>query len=160
MKRRLAGLSLAALLAVALLGSSCRRDAGEPAVAAADPQLKSRGAVEVSAQLVEVPEGAIFKRDLYDYATVLKYKVLRVHRGSVPEEFIFVGHYDPWKPRREAADQRVKGIGGTLTQFRAGQTHHMALEAPLDDHFMGGIVNKYFGQQTGLLYWAVWTNLE
>ena len=34
----------------------------------------------------------------------------------------------------------------------------MALEVPIDDHFMGGIVNKYFGQDTGPLYWAVWVN--
>jgi len=35
----------------------------------------------------------------------------------------------------------------------------MALEAPIDDYFMGGIVNKYFGQSTEPIYWAVWTNL-
>jgi hypothetical protein len=35
----------------------------------------------------------------------------------------------------------------------------MALEVPIDDHFMGGIVNKYFGQETGAIYWAVRTNL-
>jgi hypothetical protein len=35
----------------------------------------------------------------------------------------------------------------------------MALEAPIDDYFMGGIVNKYFGQSNEPIYWAVWTNL-
>ena len=70
-----------------------------------------------------------------------------------------MGHYNPWKPRAEASDNRVKDIGGDLKQFRAGQVHRMALEAPIDDYFMGGIVNKYFGQDTGPLYWAVWTNL-
>ncbi len=127
---------------------------------AADPQVTTRGSLEVTAQLVEIPEGAIFKRDLYNYATILKYKVLQVHRGSVAGDFIFVGHYNPWKPRSEAADERVKDIGGNLRQFRAGQTHRMALEVPIDDYFMGGIVNKYFGQETGPLYWAVWTNLS
>ena len=34
----------------------------------------------------------------------------------------------------------------------------MALEVPIEDFFMGGIVNKYFGQTTETLYWAVWTN--
>ena len=73
---------------------------------------------------------------------------------------IYVGHYNPWKPRSEAADRRVQGIGGNLEQFRAGQIHHMALEVPIDDFFMGGIVNKYFGQTTDPLFWAVWTNDE
>jgi hypothetical protein len=78
----------------------------------------------------------------------------------VAGEFIFVGHYNPWKPRGEAADDRVKDVGGSLRNFRDGQTHHMALEVPIDDYFMGGLVNKYFGQETGPLYWAVWTNLS
>ena len=37
------------------------------------------------------------------------------------------------------------GIGGNLRRFRAGQLHRMALETSMDDHFMGGIVDKYFG---------------
>lgn len=125
-----------------------------------DPHLATRGTVEVSAELVEVPEGAIFKRDLYDYATILKYHVVTVHRGEVNGETIYVGHYDPWKPRSEAADKRVPDIGGNLKRFEAGKVHHLALEVPIDDFFMGGIVNKYFGQDTGPLYWAVWTDEE
>ena len=117
------------------------------------------GSVEVTARLVEIPDGAIFQRELYDYATILKYEVVSVHRGAVEKgATIYVGHYDPWKPRAEAADKRVKNIGGTLRQFRAGQLHRMALETPMDDHFMGGIVDKYFGKHSGPSYWAVWTN--
>ena len=121
--------------------------------------VSTMGTVEVIARLVEIPEGAIFKRDLYNYATILKYEIVRVRRGQTHANTIFVGHYNPWKPRAEAPDNRVKDIGGDLKQFRAGQVHRMALEAPIDDYFMGGIVNKYFGQDTGPLYWAVWTNL-
>lgn len=117
------------------------------------------GAIEVTAKLLEVPEGAIFKRDLYDYATVLKYEVAQVHRGELKARTIFVGHYNPWKPRAEAADQRVKGIGGNVRQFRAGDMHRMALEPSIDDHYMGGIINKYFGQDTGPIFWAVWTDM-
>ncbi len=51
-------------------------------------------------------------------------------------------------------------LGGNLRRFDVGQIHRLALEVPIEDHFMGGIVNKYFGQDTGPLYWAVWTNLE
>jgi hypothetical protein len=149
-----------ALVALGLICGACGRN-GEPAVSAAiDPQLASHGTIEVTAELLEIPEGAIFKRDLYDYATILKYRVLRVHRGEVEGETLYVGHYNPWKPRSEAADPRVRALGGNLRQFEAGQTHRMALEVPIDDHFMGGIVNKYFGQTTNALYWAVWTNEE
>ena len=149
-----------ALVFLGLLLSSCGPKPADSTAPANDPHLATNGTVEVTARLVEIPDGAVFKRDLYDYATILKYQVLKVHRGQVATNTLFVGHYNPWKPRAEAADKRVKGIGGTLKQFRAGDTHRMALDVPIDDHFMGGIVNKYFGKETGPLYWAVWTNEE
>jgi hypothetical protein len=145
-----------AAAAGSLLLSSCGDHSRSATIA--DPQLSGQGTVEVTARLVEVPEGAIFKRDLYDYTTILKYEVLQVHRGELDSRTIFVGHYNPWKPRREAADKRVTGIGGNVDRFEAGQVHRMALEVPIEDFFMGGIVNKYFGQESGPLYWAVWTN--
>jgi hypothetical protein len=149
----------AALLLTAFALASCRKPSGASANAGEDPQVQSLGTVEVIARLVEIPDGAIFQRDLYDYATILKYEVVAVQRGGVEKgATIYVGHYNPWKPRAEAADQRAKGIGGTLRQFRAGQLHHLALETPMDDHFMGGIVDKYFGKHSGPAYWAVWTN--
>jgi hypothetical protein len=127
--------------------------------AAPDPQLSARGTVEVTARLVEVPEGAIFKRDLYDYAAILKYEVIAVHRGKVEKgATIYVGHYNPWKPRAEAADKKVKDIGGMLREFRGGESHRMALDVPMDEHYLGGIVDKYFGKHDGPAYWAVWTN--
>ncbi len=141
-----------------VLFSSCEN---RPEIASTpDPHLATNGTVEVSAKLVEVPEGAIFQRDLYNYTTILKYQVLDVHRGAIEGDTFYVGHYNPWKARSEAADKRVQGIGGNLKRFEAGQVHRMALEVPIDDFFMGGIVNKYFGQETGPLYWAVWTDTE
>lgn len=153
MRRALAALTVAVMLV------SCGRNAGTPMRAVSDPGLATNGTLEVTARLVEVPEGAIFKRDLYDYATILKYQVLKVHRGEVKNDVLYVGHYNPWKPRREASDKRARNIGGNLRQFEAGQVHRMALEVPIEDFFMGGIVNKYFGKTSEPLYWAVWTDL-
>jgi hypothetical protein len=154
---QLASLGLACLVFVL---SSCDRKPPGTGVGTNDPHLATNGTAEVTAKLMEIPEGAIFQRDLYDYATILKYQVLQVHRGEVKSGTIYVGHYNPWKPRVEAPDRRVKNLGGSLRQFRAGQVHHLALEVPIEDHFMGGIVNKYFGRMTNTIYWAVWTNLE
>ena len=142
-----------------LLCVSCGKTPDPPAAAGADAQVTTLGSIEVTARLVEVPEGAIFRRELYNYATVLKYQVLQVHRGSLTGTTILVGQYNPFKPRAEAADRRVPGIGGNLKTFRAGDVHRLALAGPIDDHYMGGIVNKYFGKDTGTIYWAVWTNL-
>jgi len=145
------------LLLAGFVCVSCTSDSGGPK-AADDPELHSRGSVEVTARLEEIPDGAIFKRELYNYATVLKYQILQVHRGRLDAQSIYVAHYNPFKPRSEAADQFVTGIGGNLKEFRAGQVHRMAMEDSMDDHYMGGVVNKYFGQQTGAIYWAVWTD--
>ena len=150
----------APLLLTAFAVTACNKPSGDSSNGGEDAQVKSLGTVEVTARLVEVPDGAIIQRDLYDYVTILKYEVVAVHRGAVEKgAILYVGHYDPWKPRAEAADKRAKGIGGTLSQFKAGEFHRMALETPMDDHFMGAMVDKYFGKREGPTYWAVWTNL-
>ena len=149
------------LIAFSLLVAGCgtgphpagARNAGE------DEKVKSLGTVEVTARLVEVPEGAIFERDRYHYAAILKYEVVAVHRGPVEKgATMYVGHYDPWKPRSEAADKQVKDVGGDLKRFEAGHLHRMALEPSMDDVYLGAIVDKYFGKRSGTAYWAVWTN--
>jgi hypothetical protein len=152
-------ISGAIVLLVSLMSVSCARKAEGPGNTGQDAEVKKRGSIEVTAKLVEIPEGAIFKRELYDYATVLRYQVLQVHRGKIDGETIYVGHYNPIKPRSEAADKKVPDVGGNLKTFRAGQVHRMALDGSIDDHYMGGIVNKYFGQETDPIYWAVWTDL-
>jgi hypothetical protein len=138
---------------------SCGKPPPPSSKAGEAPQVTKLGTIEVTARLLEIPDGAIFQRDLYDYATILKYEVAEVQRGAITKgATIYVGHYNPWKARAEAADARVKNIGGNLRQFRAGQIHHMALESSLEDHFMGGVVDKYFGKHSGPTYWAVWTD--
>jgi hypothetical protein len=163
---RMTGMRLKAILTICLSGlvlalSSCGKKPDEGVLADdEEPAIATEGTIEVTAELLEIPQRAIFRGGSTDYATVLKYRVVKVHRGDVPGETLYVAHYNPWKPRSEAADQRVPGIGGNLRQFQAGQRHHMALEVPIDDHFRGGIVNRYFAQATNLIHWAVWTNLE
>ena len=147
------------LVAVGLMVAACAERREGAASSGGDPGLAKRGTIEVTARLVEIPEGAIFQRELYNYATVLKYEVLEVHRGEVKRQTIYVGHYNPFKPRSEAADRRVKDVGGNLKSFRAGQVHHMALEESMLDSFTGGILNKYSEEDTDPIYWAIWTNL-
>ncbi len=148
------------LISVVLMAAGCSARREGTGSASSDPELATRGTIEVTARLVEIPEGAIFERPLYNYATVLKYEVLEVHRGKVKGQIIYVGHYNPFKPRSGAADRRVPDIGGDLKSFRADQVHRMALEDSMLDHFTGGILNKYSAEDTDPIYWAVWTNLD
>jgi hypothetical protein len=148
-------LSLVTMSLALLLAASCAKKTGTPAATAS--KVTTLGSIEVTAQLEEIP-GEVRNDPLYDYAHVMKYKVLQVQRGKVEKDIIYVGHYNPAKPRDTVADARVQQIGGNLKQFRVGDVHHMALEVPIDDYFMGGIINKYFGQVSDPIYWAVWTD--
>ena len=130
---------------------SPKKDTGE------DSEVTTRGRFEVTARLTEI-RGEFINRDLYDYAFVMQYAVQKIHRGSIDTDTIYVAQYNPQKPRREIADDRVGDIGGTVDEFRPGDIHRMALEVPIDDYYMGGIVNRYFEEYSGPVYWAVWTN--
>ncbi len=153
-RRRLSRAGIAGMLAVAVCFGSCGKQTDD----GADEKVTTLGSIEVTAQLVEIL-GKFPSNDLYDYTYILKYRVLETHRGKVDSESILVGHYNPLKPRAEAADARVEGIGGDLKKFQAGDTHRMALGVPLDDYYWKGpIINKYHGKAKGPLYWAVWTN--
>ncbi len=147
------------LLAVVLMAAACTTKKEGAVSASPGPAFGKRGSIEVTARLVEIPEGAIFEREAYNYATVLKYEVLATHRGRVEGQTIYVGHYNPFKPRSKAADRFVPDVGGDLKAFRAGQVHRMALEDSMLDHYMGGILNKYYGRHPDPIYWAVWTDL-
>ena len=133
---------------------SCAKKTQAPAV---DPNVTTRGSIEVTAQLAEI-RGDLIDDPMYDYAHVMKYKVLQVHRGTVDKETIYVGHYNPAEPRSSVADARVQEIGGNVKQFRVGDVYRMALEVPIDDHYMGGIINKYFSEVNDPVYWAIWTD--
>lgn len=129
---------------------------GKP-VESGPSKVSQVGTTEVTAVLQEV-RGEFVNRANYDYAFVMKYKVTAVHRGSVDGDTIYVAHYNPQKARSAAADVRVPDIGGNVKRFRPGDVHRMAMEAPIDDYYMGGIINRYFDEYKGVIYWAVWTD--
>jgi hypothetical protein len=130
-----------------------------PVARGIDEKVTSVGSVEVTGRLIEL-RGKFLPNDrLYNYVFVMKYEILEVHRGEVDAKEIVIAHYNPLKPRRKVADEFYPDIGGTLKKFRAGDFHRMALEVPIDDHYIGGIVDRYFEQRKGPIYWPVWSNL-
>jgi len=142
---------LAVLSIVALPACSKVPQTGE------DDNVTRLGAVEVTARLEEI-RGEFINRPMYDYGFVMKYKVLKTHRGTPEGDTIYIGHYNPLKPRDRVADARVPEVGGNVRKFKVGDIHRMALEAPIDEFFMGGVVNRHFEEHKGVVYWAVWTN--
>jgi len=122
----------------------------------ADADVTTRGTVEVTARLADIT-GEFPSNDLYDYAYVMRYDIVTTHRGETPAS-ILVGHYNPLKPRASAADARSGEIGGNIKVFRVGDTHRLALDVPIDDYCMAGIINPYAEETQEPIYWAVWAN--
>ena len=123
-----------------------------------DPNVTTMGTIEVTARLVDIP-GTFPPNDIYDYAYVMEYEIVQVHRGEVSGT-IFVGQYNPLKKRAEAADERSGEIGGNINRFRTGDLHRLALDVPIDNFCMAGIVNEYAEKEPSdvPIYWAIWTN--
>jgi hypothetical protein len=134
------------------LGSSLSCGGGDPAPS---PEVTTLGSLEVTARL-EAIGGEFPPNKMYDYAFVMKYRVLKVHRGTVEGESLFVGHYNPLKPRALAQDKFSGRLGGDVTSFQVGDIHRMALDGSLDQQFMGGIIDKHI-KEKGTRYWALWT---
>jgi hypothetical protein len=148
MKRTIAPL-LACLCAAGLV--SCSKTSSAPS-----PELAANGDLEVTAKLVSIG-GEFPANKLYDYVYVMKYQVLKLHRGTVDDANIFVGHYNPLKPRAAAEDKFSGRVGGNVERFQVGDVHRMALEAPLDELYMGGIIDKHI-KEKGTRYRAIWTD--
>jgi hypothetical protein len=123
---------------------------------ALSPELTTNGDTEVTAKLTAIG-GDFPPNKLYDYVYVMKYHVLDVHRGKLEGEDIYVGHYNPLKPRSSAQDKYSGKVGGNVDHFQVGDVHHMALEAPLEQIFMGGIIDKHI-KEKGTRYRAIWTD--
>ena len=138
------------LLLLPWLAVSCGPSGGAPSA-----EVTSLGKTEVTARLLEIL-GTFPPNDLYDYAYVMKYRVIKSHRGQVEGQDIYVAHYNPLKPRAGAADKFSGKLGGNVARFQVGDVHRMALEYPLDEFYMGGIIDKHL-KESGTRYWALWT---
>lgn len=142
-----------ALPAMILMLAGC---SGAPEKPAGPSPVTTRGEIEVTARLLPYPPEAIVRKELYNYATVMKYELLSTQRGQVKTKTLYIAHYNPWKSRTEAADKFVKDVGGTLTTLTPGDTHQLAL-SPLDDAYMGALVNVFDAEKPEIIYFALWT---
>jgi hypothetical protein len=52
----------------------------------------------------------------------------------------------------------VTGVGGTVEKFIAGEVHHLTILPNLDEHYIGGLSDRYFEQHQGNAWWAVRTD--
>lgn len=156
-------LLIAALLA--MLGvSGCKEKAasgspgsGAPAPANLNVPAKPpvAGELVMTAELTDIA-GQFPANDLYNYAYVMKYRVIQVLQGTYADSIILVGHYNPRLAREEIKDEQDAKVGGNVKSFQVGDTHYLVL-SKLDGVYTGAVEDDYFADKR-TRYWASWAD--
>lgn len=113
------------------------------------------GTLVMKAELVEIP-GLFPANELYNYAYVMKYKVLKVLAGEYTDTEILIGHYNPRFARTEIKDRLDSLVGGNLKSFQVGDVHYLVL-SPMESKWTGAIEDDFFKDKR-TRYWALWTD--
>lgn len=113
------------------------------------------GELVMTARLTEI-SGAFPANELYNYAYVMKYKVLKVSKGTYGDTEILVGHYNPRLPREEIKDEQDSKVGGNVKSFAVGDVHYLVLSR-LDGLYTGAVEDDYFNDKRPR-YWALWAD--
>lgn len=136
-------------------GSGTKGSAAFGTHATAPAQVPVEGELAMTAQLMEIP-GSFPANDLYNYAYVMKYKVLKVTKGSYPDADILIGHYNPRFARADIKDEQAPKVGGNVKSFQVGDIHYLVL-SPLDGLWTGSVEDDYFKDKRPR-YWALWAD--
>ena len=112
----------------------------------------------VTALLAEIP-GKFAPNDLYNYVYIMKYKVLKVEKGTYAEKEVLVGQYNPLIPRAKIKDKMDPLVNGNADQFKVGVKHRLKLLTPIsavwndaiDDDYIDSELDKYFALQTDII---------
>jgi hypothetical protein len=131
--------------------------AGAPEAGAAGIPEKPpvEGQLVITAQIEEIP-GAFPANDLYNYAYVMKYKVLKVIQGTYADPDILIGQYNPRIARADIKDEQDAKVGGNVKSFAVGDVHYLVL-SPLDGLWTGSVEDDYFKDKRPR-YWALWSD--
>ena len=153
----------ALLLALLIPLTACKEKASEgsgssasAAVAASTPvKPPVEGELVMTAKLMEIP-GSFPANELYNYAYVMKYKVMKVTQGTYGDTDILVGHYNPRMAREEIKDEQDAKVGGNVKSFQVGDVHYLVL-SQLDGIWTGAVEDDYFKEKRAR-YWALWAD--
>ena len=112
----------------------------------------------VIARIVEIA-GKFAPNDLYNYVYIMKYRIVKVERGTYAEKEILVGHYNPLIPRKKIKDKMDPFVDGDVEKFEVGNKHKLVLITPVekvwegaaDDEYIDSDLDKYFALKTNIV---------
>lgn len=157
-------LLLALLIPIALQITACKEKtpgasgssaAETPASASVPAKPPVDGELVMTARISEI-SGSFPPNELYNYAYVMKYKVLKVTQGTYGDADILVGHYNPRLAREEIKDEQDAKVGGNVKSFAVGDVHYLVL-SQLDGIYTGAVEDDYFKEKRAR-YWALWAD--
>jgi len=96
----------------------------------------------VLARLIEIP-GKFPPNDLYNYVYIMKYRVLKVVKGTYGSQEILVGHYNPRIPRKQIHDKMVPNVKGSLSAFEVNAKHRLVLIHPIESVWKDAVEDEY-----------------
>jgi hypothetical protein len=139
----------------ATAGSAIKTKEASKAPEKAPAASKKNDTLVITARLVEIP-GKFAPNDLYNYVYVMKYRILKVEKGTYTEKEILVGQYNPLIPRKNIKDKMASCVSGDADKFEVGVKHTMVLVTPLEslwkdateDEYFDSPLKKYFALRT------------
>jgi hypothetical protein len=136
-------------------GASGSSAAETPAPAASPAKPPVDGELVMTARIADIA-GPFPPNELYNYAYVMKYKVLKVTQGTYADADILVGHYNPRQEREAIKDEQDPKVGGNVKSFAVGDVHYLVL-SQLDGVYTGAVEDDYFKEKRAR-YWALWAD--
>lgn len=140
---------LAALVAVSMMVGVVFAEGGEKKatkyVVGSGPAEKGGGddTLVIIGRVVEIP-GTFPPNDLYNYVYVMKYRVLKVEKGSYDGKEMLIGHYNPLIPRQEIDDKMDEYVDGNVKKFEKGAKQRLVLIAPISKVWNEAMEDEYF----------------
>jgi hypothetical protein len=121
------------------------------AVARSAAESPAADTLVIVARLIEIP-GKFAPNDLYNYVYIMKYRVMKVVKGSYEGQEILVGHYNPLIPRQRIRDKMAPLARGNVSKFETGAKHALTLITPLErvwndaveDDYVDSDLDKYY----------------
>ena len=102
----------------------------------------SQDTLIVIARLIEIP-GKFPPNDLYNYVYIMKYRIMKVLKGTYPAQEILVGHYNPLIPRPQVKDKMTPFTGGNIARFETGAKHKLVLVKPIERIWKDAVEDDY-----------------
>jgi hypothetical protein len=113
------------------------------------------GDLVITAEVLEIP-GPFPANELYNYAYVMRYKVIKVIKGTLTDAEILIAHYNPRIARAEIKDEQDANVGGNLKSFQVGDIHYLVL-SPMEGIWTGASEDDFYKNKS-VRYWAFWAD--